>query len=171
MIVETCFASGINGARRHPKIIASIQNANPQFKKKDFEYNEYASREREYPTGNGHPVVEESSESEEPVDHLEQHESYLHAKHSIPLSKSPGYSAGSGLRSIAQGSADQASSAVSNQVCMYFLLLFHSFRFFDYLIVRTMIKLVSIIFSLPLEGKQHLLHKTHSHRYAETVFF
>lgn len=120
MIDKSYFSSGINEARRHPKIIASIQNANPQFKKKDFEYNEYASREHEYPTGNGHPVVEESSESEEPVDHLEQHESYLHAKHSIPLSKSPGYSAGSGLRSIAQGSADQASSAVSNQVWMYF---------------------------------------------------
>lgn len=101
---------GISEARRHPKIITSIQNANPQLKKKEFEYNEY-----EYPTGNAHPVVEESAEPDDQTDHHEHHESYLHAKH-ISSSKKPGYSAGSGLRSIAQGSADQASSAVSNQV-------------------------------------------------------
>lgn len=103
---------GVSEARRHPKIITSIQNANPQLKKKDFEYNEY-----EYPTGNAHPVQEESGEHEgaDQSDHHEHHESYLHAKH-ISSSKKPGYSAGSGLRSIAQGSADQASSAVSNQV-------------------------------------------------------
>ena len=103
---------GISEARRHPKIITSIQNANPQLKKKEFEYNEY-----EYPTGNAHPVVEESAEHDEhdQSDPHEQHESYLHAKH-ISSSKKPGYSAGSGLRSIAQGSADQASSAVNNQV-------------------------------------------------------
>lgn len=112
---------GVSEARRHPKIITSIQNANPQLKKKEFEYNEY-----EYPTGNAYPVVEESAEPDEHDhseirDHHEHHESYLHAKH-ISSSKKPGYSAGSGLRSIAQGSADQASSAVSNQVCIFFLL-------------------------------------------------
>lgn len=35
--------------------------------------------------------------------------------HANAPKKPTGYSAGSGLRSIAQGSADQASSAVSNQ--------------------------------------------------------
>lgn len=84
-------------------------------KKEGFEYNEY-----EFPTGNAHQVVEQSSETEERDQHEqheqhEHHESYLHTK-SIGYPKKPGYSAGSGLRSIAQGSADQASSAVSNQV-------------------------------------------------------
>lgn len=112
---------GVSEARRHPKIITSIQNANPQLKKKEFEYNEY-----EYPTGNAHPVVEESSEPDEHDhdnseirDHHEHHESYLHAKH-FSSSKKPGYSAGSGLRSIAQGSADQANSAVNNQVWIFY---------------------------------------------------
>lgn len=107
--------SGVSESRRHPKIITSIQNANPQLKKKEFEYNEY-----EYPTGNAHPVVEESHEVEEPeqIDHHEHHETYLHAKH-VSSGKKPGYSAGSGLRSIAQGSADQASSAVSNQASFF----------------------------------------------------
>lgn len=120
-------------ARRHPKIISSIQihpNGGPNLgKKKEFdrEYNEY-----EFPTGNTHPVVEPSSESDE----REQHdESYLHLK-SIGHSKKPGYSAGSGLRSIAQGSADQASSAVNNQVKRFFFVW--SIHFL------AMIKLVSI---------------------------
>lgn len=38
----------------------------------------------------------------------------IHDTEEIPASKS-GYSEGSGLRSIAQGSADQATSAVANQ--------------------------------------------------------
>lgn len=123
----------LNEARRHPKIVSShqIQNAGPNLKKKEgFEYNEY-----EYPTGNAQPVVEVSSETEEREphepheqhEHHEQHESYLHSK-SIHHYKKPGYSSGSGLRSIAQGSADQASSAVNNQVCslfpIYFVYLF-----------------------------------------------
>lgn len=104
--------------------MTSIQNVGPQLgKKKDFEYNEY-----EYSTGNGHPVVvEESGEPEERQQHEHQrHEHHEHHDHDHihehihilkPISqKKPGYSAGSGLRSIAQGSADQASSAVSNQV-------------------------------------------------------
>ncbi|XP_031632705.1 uncharacterized protein LOC116346669 [Contarinia nasturtii] len=109
-VIVLYFCFGISESRRHPKIITSIQNANPQLHKKEFEYNEY-----EYPTGNSQPVVEESHENEESeqVDHHEHHESFLHAKHIS--SKKPGYSAGSGLRSIAQGSADQASSAVNNQ--------------------------------------------------------
>lgn len=92
-------------------------------KKEGFEYNEY-----EYPTGNAQPVVEVSSETEErePHEQHEQHESYL--QKSIHHYKKPGYSSGSGLRSIAQGSADQASSAVNNQVCslfpIYFVCLF-----------------------------------------------
>lgn len=115
--------AGVSEARRHPKIIQSIHNAGPQLKKKEFEYNEY-----EYPTINTHQVIEGSDETNEREhdqqdqrdqhehhEHHEHHESFLHAKH-IPLGKKPGYSAGSGLRSIAQGSADQASSAVNNQV-------------------------------------------------------
>lgn len=52
-------------------------------------------------------MVEDSGEHEQ----QELRESYTNSK----PSKKPGFSAGSGLRSIAQGSADQASSAVSNQ--------------------------------------------------------
>lgn len=72
-------------------------------KKVDYDYSEY-----EY--HNSHPaVVEESLESEP------QHtDAYVVTTHGA-TKKPPGYSAGSGLRSIAQGSADQASSAVSNQ--------------------------------------------------------
>lgn len=88
-------------ARRHPKIITSLHKGSlPIDKKKtDFEYNEYEFP----PTGNAHPVIEESGENDH-SDQREQHESYIHTK-SV---KKPGYSAGSGLRSIAQGSADQA---------------------------------------------------------------
>lgn len=91
--------------RRKSKIVTSIQNpeSHATNKKSDFEYNEY-----EYPTSNGRPVREESEENEHPE------QSYVHPK-SFPGPKKPGYSAGSGLRSIAQGSADQANSAVANQ--------------------------------------------------------
>lgn len=71
-------------------------------KKQDYDYTEY-----EY--HHTHPVVEESIETE--PQHLESYAVSSHAG----APKKPGYSAGSGLRSIAQGSADQASSAVSNQ--------------------------------------------------------
>lgn len=92
-------------------------------KKVDYDYNEY-----EYPTQNVHPVVEDSAEK----DQQELRDSYLRKP-----SKKPGYSAGSGLRSIAQGSADQASSAVSNQhaaakqaaYVVQFILFFHSIAF------------------------------------------
>lgn len=120
----------VGEARRHPKIVTSIQNGGPNVgQKKDYEYNEY-----EYPAANSHQVAEDSIEVEgrheheierhphyphhtEHEHHIEHHEHiHLHKPHSH--SKKPGYSAGSGLRSIAQGSADQASSAVNNQVCM-----------------------------------------------------
>lgn len=91
-------------ARRIPKIITPSHKAGPPApasnKKADFDYNEY-----EYPTSNGRPIVEDSSENE----HDEQ-PAYVHAKH-YPPSKKPGYSSGSGLRNIAQGSANQANSA------------------------------------------------------------
>lgn len=46
----------------------------------------------------------------------DEQESYMHSPHAaLGMPKKAGFSAGSGLRSIAQGSADQASSAVSNQ--------------------------------------------------------
>lgn len=89
--------------RRRPKVVISGEKHSSLPKKKvDYDYHEY-----EYPTQNAHPVVEDSDE------HVQQElrESYGHSK---PSNK-PGFSAGSGLRSIAQGSADQASSAVSNQ--------------------------------------------------------
>lgn len=71
-------------------------------KKVDYDYSEY-----EY--HNTHPaVVEESLESE--PQHIDAYVVTTHGD-----TKKPGYSAGSGLRSIAQGSADQASSAVSSQ--------------------------------------------------------
>lgn len=84
-------------ARRRPKIVSPTTKSEPQAsnKKSDFEYGEY-----EYGLS-GHPVVEDSVENE----HQELHESYVIK--SIPSSKKPGYSSGSGLRSIAQGSADQ----------------------------------------------------------------
>lgn len=54
-----------------------------------------------------------------------EHHDHIHIHHtkSIGHHKKPGYSAGSGLRSIAQGSADQASSAVSNQVRHIIIIL------------------------------------------------
>lgn len=51
--------------------------------------------------------------------HHHEHHEHVHLHHTKSIShhpKKPGFSAGSGLRSIAQGSADQASSAVNNQV-------------------------------------------------------
>lgn len=65
-------------------------------KKVDHDYHEY-----EYQSPNAHPVVEDSGENEQ----QELRETYIHSK---PSKKpAPGFSAGSGLRSIAQGSADQ----------------------------------------------------------------
>lgn len=123
----------VSEARRHPKIV----NGPNLSQKKEFEYNEY-----EYPPGNSqqveesaeaegrhhehvhvhqheheHPHIEHSHHEHPHHDHHEHHE-HVHVHHSKSIShpKKPGYSAGSGLRSIAQGSADQASSAVSNQV-------------------------------------------------------
>lgn len=72
-------------------------------KKVDYDYTEY-----EYHHSHQTPVVEESGDAD-----AQQLDSY--SVHSISNPKKPGFSAGSGLRSIAQGSADQASSAVSNQ--------------------------------------------------------
>lgn len=89
--------------RRRPKIVTAGEKLSSLKKKVDYDYNEY-----EYPTKNVHPVVEDSNER----DQQEQRDSYGRPSHP---SKKPGFSAGSGLRSIAQGSADQASSAVSNQ--------------------------------------------------------
>lgn len=89
--------------RRRPKVVVSGEKLSSQPKKKvDYDYHEY-----EYPSQNTHPVVEDSDEHEQ----QELRESYIRSK----PAKKPGFSAGSGLRSIAQGSADQASSAVSNQ--------------------------------------------------------
>lgn len=96
-------ADNTNAQRRRPKVVTSGDKLSSLPKKKvDYDYNEY-----EYPTQNAHPVVEDSGEHEQ----QELRESYANSK----PSKKPGFSAGSGLRSIAQGSADQASSAVSNQ--------------------------------------------------------
>lgn len=93
-------AHSIEG-RRIPKIVTPSHKAPSPNKKADFDYNEY-----EYPPTNGRPIVEESSENEQPDDQT----TYVHAKH-YPASQKPGYSAGSGLRNIAQGSANQANSA------------------------------------------------------------
>lgn len=98
-------------ARRYPKIITAIHKGGPYLEKKktDYEYNEYEFP----PTGNAHPVNEESAESDHSEHHEhhhlhEHHETYLHTKSLHHTKKPAGYSAGSGLRSIAQGSADQA---------------------------------------------------------------
>lgn len=89
--------------RRRPKVVISGEKLSSLPKKKvDYDYHEY-----EYPPQSAHPVVEDSGEREQ----QEGRESYIRSK----PTKKPGFSAGSGLRSIAQGSADQASSAVSNQ--------------------------------------------------------
>lgn len=107
--LDLSFVDGSEG-RRHPKIVTQPQKAQPlqpniSTKKSDeFDYNEY-----EYPTANGRPVIEDSGE------HQQEQQTYSIHQKSIPTGKKPGYSAGSGLRSIAQGSADQASSAVVNQ--------------------------------------------------------
>lgn len=71
-----------------------------------------------------HHLQQQQQQQQHPHhEHHEIHEHlHLHTK-SYPHPKKPGYSAGSGLRSIAQGSADQASSAVSNQVQIFILLL------------------------------------------------
>lgn len=72
-------------------------------KKADYDFNEY-----EYAAPTAPAVTEEHDEPEQKSEIYAQTKSILHTK-------KPGFSAGSGLRSIAQGSADQASSAVSNQ--------------------------------------------------------
>lgn len=126
----------VSEARRHPKIVTLNHPQQNVPQKKEFEYNEY-----EFPPGNGHPGQEGSGEidirqqeheqEQEALEHVQHHHEHhehvhVHPKHishhpphhhhhhSHP--KKPGYSSGSGLRSIAQGSADQASSAVHNQV-------------------------------------------------------
>lgn len=105
----------ITTARRHSKIIASGNNqhhhqqqhpSQPR-KKVDYDYNEYEYQPIS-PQANTPVAAEAEDDGQQDL-----HEAYLQSK-SIPHKK-PGYSSGSGLRSIAQGSANQASSAVSNQ--------------------------------------------------------
>lgn len=136
-----CFLSiDISEARRHPKIIVPPQHNGPIVGlAKEYAFNNY-----EYQGGNSHPVDEDTvevghgepdhgQESDQQSEHSHetdpdrhekhhhQHHDHIHVHHtkSIHHPKKPGFSAGSGLRSIAQGSADQASSAVSNQVRKY----------------------------------------------------
>lgn len=78
------------------------KQTNGSEKKQDYDYTEFEYQQ-------ARPVIEESLEAEQ--QHIDTYA--LQSVHVSP--KKPGYSAGSGLRSIAQGSADQASSAVSNQ--------------------------------------------------------
>lgn len=118
-------------ARRRPKIVVpTTKSYHLQYpnKKADFEYNEY-----EYPA-NGHPVVEESEENDQ-QELREQQQQYPQLK-SHSHKKPPGYSAGSGLRSIAQGSADQVRFDFMQKqlpiICMVFLLL--RFFFFSLLL-------------------------------------
>lgn len=123
----------VSEARRHPKIITHNHPPPNLPQKKEYEFNEY-----EFPSGNSHPVGDESGETDGRQEHEQEHEheaqehvqhhhhehhEHVHVVHPKHIShhhilhpKKPGYSAGSGLRSIAQGSADQASSAVNNQV-------------------------------------------------------
>lgn len=90
-------ADNASAQRRRPKVVTSGDKFSSLPKKKvDYDYHEY-----EYPSQNTHPVVEDSGENEQQV----LRETYIHSK---PSKKpGPGFSAGSGLRSIAQGSADQ----------------------------------------------------------------
>lgn len=137
----------VNEARRHAKVIVPPHNAGPIVGlKKEYEFNEYEFQGG----GNSHPVDEDTVEigRHEPEheqqeveqqehgrerphsdrhekrhqEHHEHHHIHHHPKSISHHHKKPGFSAGSGLRSIAQGSADQASSAVSNQVRKYFSL-------------------------------------------------
>lgn len=100
--------------------------------------------------------------------HHHEHHEHVHLHHTKSIShhpKKPGFSAGSGLRSIAQGSADQASSAVNNQVRkIYFQIDFIEKKkvFYCYVYPISM-----EIYSMPQQNKQHSLHKIHLHRYGE----
>lgn len=118
----------VSEARRHPRIMVAPPNAGPFMGlKKEYDFHEY-----EFQGGNAHPVDENTGEigpATEGRGHGHEHEhhehhDHIHIHHTKSISHHPkkhGYSAGSGLRSIAQGSADQASSAVSNQVSSFFI--------------------------------------------------
>lgn len=102
-------------ARRRPKITANgHKHYQLQPKKKvDNDYNEYEYQPiQPIQPQSSQPVTEDSADDDNNQSQLR--ESYFQSK-SIHHPKKNGYSTGSGLRSIAQGSADQASSAVSNQ--------------------------------------------------------
>lgn len=134
--INCCLSIDISEARRHPKIVVPPHNGPIVGLAKEYAFNNY---EYQGQGGNSHPVDEDTvevgqgepdhgQESDQQADHSHErdpdrrhekhHHEHIHVHHtkSIHHPKKPGFSAGSGLRSIAQGSADQASSAVSNQV-------------------------------------------------------
>lgn len=86
---DLTLARSSSGSSAAQSFAASRQSAGPQ--KRDYEY--------EYDYANGSDDSKEQYSQPAPV----------------AIAEKKGYSAGSGLRSIAQGSADQASSAVNSQ--------------------------------------------------------
>lgn len=182
--------------RRHPRVVIAPPNGEPLpivgFKK-DFEFAEYEfhggnAHPVEEDTGDiGPPPPLQAAEAHEGErergrahgrdnqrhdgHHHHEHHDHVHIHHTKSISHQHqpkhGYSAGSGLRSIAQGSADQASSAVSNQVSIPFspFYLLAKSPFSCCFNASIFVQFSPAICSMPPQSKQRSLHKIRSHRY------
>jgi hypothetical protein len=93
----SCGLELIDAEPRKPYRISRSNRKKKESYEQNFDYDTYQGPQ------NGHSEIETEGGDEE------YHTENVH-------SSKPGYSEGSGLRSIAQGSADQANSAVANQV-------------------------------------------------------
>lgn len=111
MIVVNCFctffvcAELTEAGNRNPYRISRSNRKKKESYDQNFDYDTY---QQEQGQGQAHHGGEEEHEQVAVDNDEEYHTENIHSGKS-------GYSEGSGLRSIAQGSADQASSAVANQ--------------------------------------------------------
>lgn len=116
----------LQGGNVHPADDDTVEIGPPVREQEHEQEAEQHERERERAHAHAQVHGREHDRHDSHREHQHQHHDHIHIHHqskSISHHHShhpkPGYSAGSGLRSIAQGSADQASSAVSNQVSFY----------------------------------------------------